>query len=100
MSRRFCWNYLLVFKVKVVLDVICGEKILVELVKLYDVYLNQIMDWKGQLLECVVGVFGVEQVEEFKVDLKELYVKIGQQVLEIDFLFGVFGKVGLLSGKK
>jgi hypothetical protein len=32
--------------------------------------------------------------------MKELHAKIGQQALEIDFLSGALGKVGLLSAKR
>ena len=61
---------------------------------------NQITDWKNQLLEKAAGVFGAEQATEPKADLRELHAKIGQQALEIDFLSGALGKVGLLSAKR
>jgi len=100
MSRRPRRNHSPAFKAKVALDAIRGEKTLAELAKLHDVHPNQITDWKGQLLERAAGVFGAEQAEEPKADLKELHAKIGQQALEIDFLSGALGKAGLLSGKK
>ena len=100
MSRRPRRNHSAVFKAKVALDAIRGEKTLAELAKQHDVHPNQITDWKNQLLERAAGVFGAEHVEEPKADLKELHAKIGQQALEIDFLSGALGKAGLLSGKK
>ena len=100
MSRRPRRNHSPAFKAKVALDAIRGERTLAELAKLHDVHPNQITDWKGQLLERAAGVFGAEQAEEPKADLKELHAKIGQQALEIDFLSGALGKAGLLSGKK
>ncbi len=100
MSRRPRRNHSAVFKAKVALDAIRGEKTLAELAKQHDVHPNQITDWKNQLLERAAGVFGAEQAEEPKADLKELHAKIGQQALEIDFLSGALGKAGLLSGKK
>ena len=100
MSRRPRRNHSPVFKAKVALDAIRGEKTLAELAKQHDVHPNQITDWKSQLLERAAGVFGAEQAEEPKADLKELHAKIGQQALEIDFLSGALGKAGLLSVKK
>ena len=100
MSRRPRRNHSAVFKAKVALDAIRGEKTLAELAKQHDVHPNQITDWKNQLLERAAGVFGAEPHEEPKADLKELHAKIGQQALEIDFLSGALGKAGLLSGKK
>ena len=55
------------------------------LAKQYQVHLNQVNDWKNRLLTRDAGVFGAEQVEEHKADLKELHSMIGQQALEIDF---------------
>jgi transposase-like protein len=102
MSRRPRRNHSPAFKAKVALDAIRGEKTLAELAKLHDVHPNQITDWKTQLLERAAGVFGAEQAtaDEPKTDLKALHAKIGQQALEIDFLSGALGKVGLLSAKR
>jgi transposase-like protein len=102
MSRRPRRNHSAAFKAKVALDAIRGEKTLAELAKLHDVHPNQITDWKSQLLERAAGVFGAEQAagDEPKTDLKALHAKIGQQALEIDFLSGALGKVGLLSAKR
>ena len=102
MSRRPRRNHSPTFKAKVALDAIRGEKTLAELAKLHDVHPNQITDWKSQLLERAAGVFGAEPAvaDEAKVDLKALHAKIGQQALEIDFLSGALGKVGLLSAKR
>ena len=102
MSRRPRRNHSAVFKAKVALDAIRGEKTLAELAKQHDVHPNQITDWKSQLLERAAGVFGAEQADAAPktADLKELHAKIGQQALEIDFLSGALGKVGLLSAKR
>ena len=81
-------------------DAIRGEKTLAELAKLHDVHLNQITDWKSQLLERAAGVFGAEASSEPKVDLKELHAKIGQLTLENDFLEGSLIRVGPLSAKR
>lgn len=50
MSRRPRRNHSAVFKAKVALDAIRGEKTLAELAKQHDVHPNQITDWKSQLL--------------------------------------------------
>lgn len=100
MSRRPRRNHSPAFKAKVALEAIRGDKTLAELAKLHDVHPNQITDWKSQLLERAASVFGSEAPAEPKADLKELHAKIGQQALEIDFLSGALGRVGLLSAKR
>lgn len=50
MSRRPRRNHSPLFKAKVALDAIRGEKTLAELAKQHDVHANQIVDWKNQLL--------------------------------------------------
>ena len=58
MSKRPRRNHSPLFKAKVALDAIEGEKTLAELAKLHDVHPNQIVDWKNQLLERAASVFG------------------------------------------
>ena len=99
MSRRTRRNHSAVFKAKVALDAVRGEKTLAELAKLHDVHPNQITDWKSQLLERASSVFG-DEAAEAPIDLKELHAKIGQQSLEIDFLSGALTRVGLRSAKR
>ena len=88
MSKRPRRNHSSIFKAKVALDAIRGEKTLAELAKLHDVHPNQINDWKNQLLERAASVFGAESASPPPVDLKELHAKIGQLALENDFLSG------------
>jgi transposase-like protein len=59
------------FKAKVAVDAIKGEKTLAELAKLHDVHPNQINDWKNQLLERAPGAFGADSTAPPVVDLKE-----------------------------
>ena len=99
MTRRPRRNHSSVFKAKVAVDAIRGEKTLAELAKLHDVHPNQITDWKNQLLKGAANVFGAETAEP-TVDLKDLHAKIGQQSLEIDFLSGALTSVDLLSAKR
>jgi transposase len=51
-------NHSPVFKAKVALAAIKGEKMLAELAQLHDVHPNQITAWKAQLVEAAAGVFG------------------------------------------
>ena len=100
MSKRPRRNHSAIFKAKVALDAIRGERTLAELAKVHDVHPNQIVDWKNQLLERAASVFGTESTSAAPVDQKELHAKIGQLALENDFLAGALGKAGLLSGRK
>jgi transposase len=57
-----------VFKAKVALAAIRGDKTLAELADHYVVYANQIQDWKKQLMEKAARVFGggsVHRAEPF-----------------------------------
>jgi transposase len=103
MSRRPRRNHTATFKARVALAAIKGEKTLTELAEEFDVHANQITQWKSQLLEGAVGVFGGEAKAEAStaaVDLKSLHAKIGELTLENDFLEGALTKAGLLSAKR
>jgi transposase len=102
MSRRPRRNHTATFKAKVALAAIKGEKTLSELAQEFDVHANQITQWKGQLLEGAVVVFGGEarcESATAAVDVKTLHAKIGELTLENDFLEGALTKAGLLSAK-
>ena len=58
MSRRPRRNHTPVFKSKVALAAIKGDKPLADLAQQFDVHPNQITQWKAQLLEGATGVFG------------------------------------------
>jgi len=57
MSRRTRRNYSPVFKAKVVLAAIRGEKTMSELAEQFDVHTNQISTWREQLLQGAYNVF-------------------------------------------
>jgi transposase len=103
MSRRARRNHTPVFKAKVALAAIKGEKTLSELAQLFDVHPNQITQWKTQLQEGAADVFGpggVNGAAQPAVDVKSLHAKIGELTLENDFLEGALSKAGLLSAKR
>ena len=101
MSRRPRRNHTAVFKAKVALAAVKGEKTLAELAEQFDLHPNQITQWKSQLQEGAAGVFGEARADHAApVDLKALHAKIGELTLENDFLEGALTKAGLLSVKR
>ena len=102
MTKRPRRNHSPAFKAKVALAAIKGGKTMIELAQQFDVHPNQIKQWKDQLLDGAVGVFGDDRKEDAvpTVDVKSLHAKIGELTLENDFLAGALGKAGLLSGKR
>ena len=58
MARRPRRNHNPAFKAKVAVAAIKGEKTLIELAQEFDVHPNQIKQWRDQLLEGAIWVFG------------------------------------------
>ncbi len=103
MTRRPRRNHTPAFKSKVALAAVGGEQTLGELAQHFDVHPNQIKQWRDQLLNGAVDVFGWEgkaAKTEPDIDIKTLHAKIGELALENDFLGKALSKAGLLGARK
>ena len=77
------------FKAKVALEALKNEKTLAELATEYGVHPTQITQWRNQLKESAVEVFGnpySKEIKEHKELAERLYKKIGQMEIENDWL--------------
>lgn len=81
------------FKTKVVLEALQERETIQEIGKKYDLHPNQISTWKSQFLSNANHVFekglAKDDAEKEKTDL---YKKVGQLQMEVDFLKKVLGK--------
>jgi transposase len=100
--RRPRRNHTAVFKAKVAVAALKGDKTLAELAEKFDIHANQITQWKTQLLEAATGVFltPAEKREAVGPSVKDMQAKIGQLALENDFLAGALGRIGDASARK
>ena len=84
MSRRPRRNHSPAFKAKVALVALKGEKTLADLAQQFDVHVNQITQWRSQLVDGGAGVFDHGKAESAVpvIDLKSLHAKIGELTLK------------------
>ena len=87
------------FKARVALTALRQDKTMAQLCQEFDLHVNQITEWKRQLVERAAEAFG-GAVAEPAVDLMPLQAKIGQLTLENDFLERALTKAGLLSARR
>ena len=81
-------RYSAVFKSKVALEALKGQKTISEIASEYEVHPNQVSQWKSQLRDGIENVFtdprrsnGSEEKEKDK-----LYQEIGRLKVELDWL--------------
>jgi transposase-like protein len=81
------------FKTKVVLEAIKEDKTLQELASKHGIHSNQISNWKKEFLENAESIFSKENsIKTDESKEKELYSKIGELSVQVDFLKKVLGK--------
>jgi transposase len=103
MSRRPRRNHSAVFKAKVAIAAIRGDRTIAQIAEQFDVHPNQVTTWKAQLEGGAANVFdggGSSSPTAPTVDVKALHAKIGELTLENDFLEGALSKAGLLNAKR
>lgn len=100
MAKRPRRNHTPAFKAKVALEAVKEEKTVVEIAEIYDVHPNQVTQWKKQLLQRASEAFEKERASEEGPSVRELNAKIGQLVMENDFLASALGKLHGTSEKR
>lgn len=100
MSKRPRRNHFPAFKAKVALEAIKGDQTIMELSQRFQVHPNQITEWKKQLLENAEKVFSKDKKSASGPDVKELHAKIGQLLMENDFLSNALGRIDGASAKR
>ena len=102
MTRRKRRTHSSAFKAKVALAAVKGERTLAELAEQFDVHPNQIQDWKRRLIDGAEEVFGGNAVEaqHNEKEVEKLHAKIGQLVVERDFLVDASNLILGNGGKK
>ena len=103
MKKRARRNHTPAFKAKVALAALKNDRTIAQLAEQFDVHPNQITSWKEQLLPGAPDVFergGSVKSSAAEVDVKSLHAKIGELVLENDFLERALGKAGFPSAKR
>ena len=83
------------FKAKVALEALVGDKTLAELAARHSVHPNMIAGWKRQAKENLPELFergrtGMDPEQDKKIERLER--KVGQLVVENDFLSNAFGR--------
>jgi transposase len=94
MSKTTRKSYSAEFKAKVALEAIRGELTLSQLRAKYGVHQTMINAWKKQAVENLSTVFEsrADAGQSREADIEKLHAKIGQLIVERDFLAKAFGR--------
>jgi transposase len=88
-------NHSAAFKSKVALEAIKGELTLAEIATKHSVHQTQVTTWKRQALEGLTEIFS-DKVRKTAISnesqVKDLHAKIGQLIVEKDFLLRASGR--------
>ena len=81
------------FKTKVVLEALQERETIQEIGRKYDIHPNPLSTWKTQFLSKASNVFekGIAKNDDEK-EKADLFKKVGQLQMEVDFLKKVLGK--------
>ena len=91
------------FKAKVALAALREDATLAELSARYGVHATVIHRWKKDALASMTAGFSGKQERQendHSTEIKELHAKIGQLMMERDFLADASKRLGLFGGKK
>lgn len=91
------------FKSRVALKAIRGEQTLSELASKHGVHQTMIAPWKRQAIEGMAATFSGKAVAEpatSAAEVEKLHAKIGQLLVERDFLRDASVRVGVTRGRK
>ncbi|PYD71095.1 transposase [Novacetimonas hansenii] len=94
-------RYAAEFKSRVALEAIRGEQTLAELASKHGVHQTMIAQWKRQAIEGMAATFSGKAVSEPPVspaDLEKLHAKIGELLVERDFLRDASARLGVIRG--
>jgi len=85
------------FKAKVALEALRGELTAAQLAAKYGIHQTMVGDWKRQATEGLASVFAgktaaQESAKAAEADVEKLHAKIGQLVVERDFLAKASGR--------
>ena len=89
------------FKTRVALEAIRGELTLAELASKHGVHQTMIAQWKRQAIEGMAATFSGKPVAEPPVspaDVEKLHAKIGELLVERDFLRDASARLGVIRG--
>ena len=85
------------FKAKVALEALCGELTAAQLAAKHGIHQTMVGEWKRQAMEGLAAVFSAksaaaETAKAVEADVEKLHAKIGQLLVERDFLAKASGR--------